>query len=106
MDRTKFNFVQLRPAHECSIYILTAYHLSQSNVDSEGDLHVFRVPKEDIKRLIVDFGGYAHGTVKNNGKITAETINAGAEKEYALRPTYNDACWAALMQFSIAESEL
>jgi hypothetical protein len=104
---TKFNFVQIRPSHDCETYILTAYHLSSENVESEGELYIFKVPKEDIKKIIVSFGGYAHGTIKEHGKITIESINdEKSTKEYALRPTINDACWEALMPFNVSESGL
>jgi len=103
----KFNFVQIRPSHDCEIYILTAYNLSYDNVESEGELFIFKVPKDDIKKIIVSFGGYAHGTIKEHGKITIESLNdKESKKEYALRPTINDACWKALMPFKVLESEL
>jgi hypothetical protein len=44
-------------------------------VESEGELYIFKVSKEDIKRIVVSFGGYAHGTIKEHGKITIESIN-------------------------------
>lgn len=72
---TKFNFVQIRPSHDCETYILTAYNLSSKNVESEGELYIFKVPKEDIKKIVVSFGGYAHGTIKKHGKITIESLN-------------------------------
>jgi hypothetical protein len=104
---TKFNFVQIRPSHDCETYILTAYNLSFDNADSEGELYIFKVPKEDIKKFVVSFGGYAHGTIKEHGKITMESLNdEKSKKEYALRPTINDACWEALMPFKVPESEL
>lgn len=105
---TKFNFVQIRPSHDCDIYLLTAYHLCPENVEEEGELYVFRVPKEDIKSILLAHGGYAHGTVKEHGRITAESMKevGGSSKEYALRPTVNDACWKALLPFRLHESEL
>lgn len=104
---TKFNFVQIRPSHDCDTYILTAYNLSSDNVESEGELYIFKVPKEEIKKIVVSFGGYAHGTIKEHGKITIESLNdKKSTKEYALRPTINDACWKALMAFRIPESDL
>jgi hypothetical protein len=104
---TKFNFVQIRPSHDCETYILTAYNLSSENVESEGELYIFKVSKEDIKKIVVSFGGYAHGTIKEHGKITIESLNdEKSTKEYALRPTINDACWKALMPFQIHESGL
>lgn len=104
---TRFNFVQIRPSHDCETYILTAYNLSSENVESEGELYIFKVPKEEIKKIVVSFGGYAHGTIKEHGKITNESLNDEKSiKEYALRPTINDACWKALMPFKVPESDL
>ena len=102
---TKFNFVQIRPTHECDYYILTAYHLSSDNVESEGELYIFKLPKENIKHLIVSYGGYAHGTIKQYGAITHESLSE-LNKEYALRPTFNDECWHALMPFRVPETDL
>lgn len=104
---TKFNFVQIRPSHDCEIYVLTAYHLSPDNVDSEGELYIFKVPTNDIKKIIVSYGGYAHGTIKKHGPITIESLNDKTNmKEYALRPTINDKCWEELMTFRIYEDTL
>lgn len=104
---SKFNFVQIRPSHDCETYILTAYHLSSENVESEGELYVFKVPKSEMKSLIISYGGYAHGTIKEHGKITIDSLNdVKSTKEYALRPSINDDCWKALMHFSVAETAL
>ena len=104
---TKFNFVQIRPSHDCETYILTAYNLSSENVESEGELYIFKVPKEDIKKIVISFGGYAHRTIKELGPITIESLNdEKSTKEYALRPKINDACWKALMPFQLPESGL
>lgn len=102
----KFNFVQLRPSHKCDFYILTAYHLCVENVDNEGELYIFKIPHEKIKKLIVDYGSYAHGTVKEHGVITMESVNKNDKKEYALRPIIGDSCWNFLLEFRIRESEL
>ena len=104
---SKFNFVQIRPSHDCETYILTAYHLSSENVESEGDLYVFKVPKSEMKSLIISYGGYAHGTIKEHGKITIDSLNdVKSTKEYALRPSINDDCWKALMHFTVPETAL
>jgi hypothetical protein len=104
---TKFNFVQIRPSHDCEMYILVAYHLSSENVESEGELYVFKVPKEAIKKIVVLYGGYAHGTIKEHGAITAESLNEEkSTKEYAIRPTVNDECWKALLKFRVGEESL
>lgn len=107
VTHAKFNFVQIRLSHLCDSYILTAYHLCEENVESEGELYIFRVTKSDIKNMVVSYGGYAHGTIKEHGKITIDSLNDEKNtKEYALRPTINDDCWDALMPFRISESEL
>jgi hypothetical protein len=104
---SKFNFVQIRPSHDCDTYILTAYHLSTENVEEEGELFVFKVPKADIKQIVMSYGGYAHGTVKEHGSITIESLNDEKNiKEYAIRPTINDECWKALITHRVIESEL
>lgn len=41
-DHTKFNYVQLRMNHICE-YILTAYYINESNIDSLGELFICRV---------------------------------------------------------------
>lgn len=103
----KFNFVQIRPSHECHNYILTAYNLSIKNVENEGELYIFRIPKSGIKNVIELYGGYSHGTLKEYGKITKESLSdENVIREYSLRPTINDKCWNHLLQFRISESEL
>ena len=106
-NHKKFNFVQIRPYHDCHTYILTAYYLSSENSEEEGELYVFKVPKNDIKKIIISYGGYAHGTVKEHGEITSESLNdETSKKEYAIRPTLKDECWNTLMTFRISEVEL
>ena len=100
----KFNFVQIRPHHDCDPYILTAYHLSDANVESEGELYIFRVSKAEIKKLLVLYGGYSHGTKTEHGIITIESLDDETNcNEYSLRPTVGDACWNALHEFRITE---
>jgi hypothetical protein len=106
-SHTKFNFVQIRPSHDCDIYILTAYNLSIENVETEGELYIFKVPKLDIKQIVANYGGYAHGTIKEHGKITINSLNDEKNiNEYAIRPTINDECWKMLMLYRINETEL
>ena len=99
----KFNYVQLRVNHVCE-YLLTAYYLDESNIDSLGELFIFRLTKEQIRPLLLQFGGYAHGTIAKLGPITMEELqNTSNDKEYAIRPKYNDKCWKALLPFRIHE---
>jgi len=110
----KFNYVQLRPSHQCDFYLFTAYSLSTENVHTHGELFLFRLTKQHIRELIVTFGKYAHGTVKQLGKITLASVTGQEEttttsttvKEYALRPVMGDACWEALLPHRITEEEL
>ena len=102
-ENNKFNFVQLRMNHNC-VYILTAYYLDYTNLEKLGELYIFKLNKENIKQLIVKYGGYAHGTIGELGEITIEDLNDPTnQKEYALRPKYGDKCWVELLNFRIDE---
>lgn len=100
-ENNKFNYVQIRFNHNCE-YILTAYNISQENIDNFGELFVFRINKENMKNLIYKYGHYAHGTIRKLGKISLDELNNPENnKEYALRPKLNDNCWKELLQFRI-----
>ena len=100
-DNNKFNFVQIRMNHTCE-YLLTAYYLDYTNVNTLGELYLFKLNKNDIKKIILDHGGYAHGTITKLGKITKDDLDKNNnEKEYALRPKYGDNCWKRLLEFRI-----
>ena len=102
-ENNKFNYVQLRMNHDC-VYIFTAYYLSIDNIETEGDLYIFKLNKDDVKKLILKYGGYAHGTVQKLGKITEiELDNYTNDKEYAIRPKYGDKCWNDLLLFRVDE---
>lgn len=99
----QFNYVQLRVNHVCE-YLLTAYYLDQENLDNLGELFLFRLTKEQMKPLLLQYGGYAHGTVTKLGRISHEDLsNPVNDKEYALRPKYGDKLWQALLPFRIQE---
>lgn len=102
-ENNKFNFVQLRMNHNCE-YILTAYYIDYTNLETLGELYIFKLNKENIKQLIEKYGGYAHGTIGELGKITMDDLNdKGNQKEYALRPRYGDKCWNEMLQFRVDE---
>jgi hypothetical protein len=97
----KFNYVQLRINHTCD-YVLTAYYLDAANVETYGELFMFKLNKSELKALILKYGGYAHGTVQKLGRITKKCLeNPENDKEYAIRPTYNDKCWQELIPFRV-----
>jgi hypothetical protein len=103
----KFNWVQLRISHDIHYYILTAYNLTSKNVDNQGELYVFTVPKYDMLTLISMYGGYAHGTIKEHGHITISDLqDEKNKKEYALRPTIGDKFWVDIMKFRITDDQL
>jgi hypothetical protein len=60
-----------------------------------------------MQEILATFGAYAHGTIRQLGPITVESLNDKTTiKEYALRPTIDDACWKALLPFIVPESAL
>ena len=106
-NKYKYNYVQIRLNHKIHNYILTAYHLTDDNVNELGELFIFKVKKEDIIQLIFEHGGYAHGTVSKLGKITIEDLKKeNNTKEYALRPKYGDKLWGKLLNYRVSDSDL
>jgi hypothetical protein len=102
-EHNKFNYVQLRMNHSCD-YILTAYYLNDTNIQTQGELFIFKLTKPDIRILIFKYGGYAHGTKQKLGEITCKELeNPTNDKEYAIRPKYGDQCWNELLQFRVHE---
>lgn len=100
-EHCKFNYVQLRMNHNCD-YMLTAYYIDYKNLDQLGELFIFKLNKEQLKNIILKYGGYAHGTVQKLGKITKLDLdNKFNDKEYAIRPKYGDKCWNELLPFRI-----
>jgi hypothetical protein len=105
-EHNKFNYVQLRMTHDCE-YIFTAYYLNYDNLDLMGELFVFQLNKEQLKPLIIQYGGYAHGTIGEHGTITIESLNDPEnKKEYALRPKYGDALWNELLFYRINPQDI
>ncbi len=102
-NNNNFNYVQLRINHYCE-YILFAYYIDKSNIDSLGELFIFKLNKKNIKYIILTYGGYAHGTINKLGLITSDDLeNELNNKEYAIRPKYGDKCWLELLNFRIDE---
>jgi len=81
-NKSKINFVQIRPDHNVDYYILIAYNMYENNTIGNG--HIFKIPSKIVYELIVRYGGYAHGTCNVLGKITLDNIK-GRNCEYALR---------------------
>lgn len=81
-NKSKINFVQIRPDHNVDYYIFIAYNMYEN--DSIGQAYIFKIPSNIVYDLIIQYGGYAHGTCSILGKITIDTIK-GRNCEYALR---------------------
>jgi hypothetical protein len=102
-NNNKFNYVQLRLNHNCE-YILTAYYIDNNNLLNSGELFIFKLNKNEIKNMILKYGSYAHGTTQKLGEITKKDLdNKQNNKEYVIRPTYQDKCWNELLNFRIDE---
>jgi hypothetical protein len=105
-NRNKFNYVQIRPSHDVEYYILTAYYLDWSNIIDNGELFIFLIKKPNMINLLEKYGSYAHGTIKQLGKISKESILNSSNVEYALRPTYGDDLWSNLLEYRYTKSDL
>ncbi len=84
---------------------MAAYYIDNGNLYKFGELFVFKLNKSQLVNLINKFGGYAHGTKKQNGPITIESIMS-CKYEYALRVKYNSKCWNCLLEFRIDPSTI
>ena len=82
-ENNKFNFVQLRMNHDCE-YILTVCHIDYTNLEDLGELYIFKLNKENLKSIVLKYGGYAHGTLKEHKKITIEDLNDKDNKKNML----------------------
>ena len=56
------------------------------NEETIGKIYWFLIPSDDLYELLPEYGGYAHNSVEENGKITLEKIYDKNQYEYCLRP--------------------
>lgn len=92
----KFNYVQLRLNHSIDYYIFLAYYIDKNNVNSCGELFIFKLNKQELENIISKYGQLAHGTKKENK-------NENLYKEFAIRLTYNSKLWNILLKYRIKE---
>jgi hypothetical protein len=104
--RNKFNFVQIRLSHNISFYLFTAYHLTKDNVENNGELYIFKIPKTHLIDILVNHGSYSHGTIKEHGKITLSSLLKDDNVEYSIRTKFYDKCWKKLLNYRIPENNL
>jgi hypothetical protein len=75
---------QIRPHHQINHYIILTYNLHESN---DGVARLFKIPAKKMYELVVQYGGYTHGTIKKNGDITKKSVtNKNNTHEYSLTP--------------------
>jgi hypothetical protein len=111
---TTFNWNQIRPFHTIDFYILVGYDLNYTDQKNIGRSYIFKVPAADMYNLVVEYGGYCHGTVDAQGVITQDHIkNKGRDFSYklAVRPIRPDGkqhtltkgrrLWETLKQYSV-----
>jgi hypothetical protein len=104
----QLNLVQIRPDHTIDYYLFVGYNLYEGDI---GKAYVMKIPAADLYALLPIYGGYAHGTIKELGKITSTNIK-GRNCEYALRPnpTLNDRCagkrlWIEMLKYRVEFEE-
>lgn len=103
----RFNYVHLKPSHIVTYYILIAYYLNKHNVEKEGELFIFKIPKYNMIDIINNYGKYVYGSnIKKSSYINKDRIKPNDTSEYIIRPIYDDKCWKELIQFRINENKL
>jgi|UniRef100_A0A6C0IQR4 hypothetical protein len=105
--KSKLNFVQIRPDHMVDFYIFVAYNMYDKGNNSLGKAHIMKIPSSELYKIVVDYGGYAHGTTDILGAITKDNMK-GRGCEYALRcnpnskeNTKSDELWKKLLTYEV-----
>jgi len=83
----KFNFVQIRPWQLLDHYIFEVYQ-------EDAGFFRFKVPHDEVLRMIDSHGGLAHGTI---------ATNTNEKKEYALRGKVGGELWGKLMKYCVKQ---
>lgn len=109
----QLNFVQIRPGHDIDFYLFLGFNLFEYTNNLEiGKIYWFLIPSKQLYNLLPEYGGYAHGTLIKNGKITLENISKHKSLEYCLRPNptkLKSKCrtlWDKLMAYNRSENEI
>ena len=100
-----FNFVQIRPDHNVHFYLFVGYNLwhADGQADALGKEYLFKIPSEDLYNMVVEHGGYAHGSKMVLPAITLATMK-GNGYEYALRVNPNAGkrvLWNKLLKYKV-----
>ncbi len=106
----KLNVRQIRPHHNVDFYIIMYLNIWAGK---KGEAYIFRVPAQKVYDLVLEYGGYTHGTVKRNGEITANSIKDRTKDfEYSLsaNPNANNNTktknlWNELIKYNVPYDE-
>lgn len=100
---SSFNFVQIRPDHNVHFYLFVGYNLWHADRQALGKEYLFKIPSEDLYNMVVEHGGYAHGSKMVLPAITLATMK-GNGYEYALRVNPNvgkRVLWKKLLKYKV-----
>lgn len=104
-NTSKCNFVQIRPNNNIDYYILIVYSL-QENI--QGKYYIIKIPSQELYELLPLYGSYAHGSKKELGPITLDSIYNN-NFEYALRPNLSSGkyhqLWLELLKYETTLDE-
>lgn len=98
-DGKKFNYVQLRPTHQIDFYLMPSYDMLNDN------LFIFFVHQSEMKKMILKYGSYAHGTKEEKGLISENIDNQ--DVEFAIRPKIQKGKqWSELIHYQVELDDL
>lgn len=95
------HYVQIRLTHNIDFYFLPTYNFETDKT------HYFLLNKKQMEDLILEYGGYAHGTKSEKGSTVNNISNA--DIEYALRPNIKSkgiSLWKKLCLYEIGENDI
>lgn len=96
-----FHFVQLHP-NEYEYFYFYCYTPFEKQY---GKIYEILLNREELIQLICEYGSYSHGTIRNNGPITKESIRSNAF-EYSIKPRTQTAgtkpyrCWKEMLKLN------
>tara|TARA_B100001059_G_C17790577_1_gene559899 strand:+ start:82 stop:747 length:666 start_codon:yes stop_codon:yes gene_type:complete len=91
-----FNWRQIRPDHNIDFYILIGYNLNEGQL---GRAYNFKIPSAELYSMVVDYGGYSHGSKRGQlPDITFDNMK-GHLREYSLSINPNTKHKAKRQQF-------
>lgn len=95
-DGKTCHYVQIRLTHDIDFYFLPTYNFETDKT------HFILLNKNQMKKMIIEYGGYAHGTKSEKGNVIDNIDNP--DIEYSLRPNIkskDNSMWKKLCKFEI-----